>query len=142
MFIIYLIFMEDVDFIEYDRKLIECAKNHRKEKTRAESLFWSIVRNRKIWWYKFRREKVIGEFILDFYCSELLLWVEIDGWYHNETWDYDEERSNRLYDKYGIAVVIFTNDEVEKNLDWVRQFMEEIVKNRERELSNLTPTHS
>jgi very-short-patch-repair endonuclease len=40
--------MEDVDFIEYDRKLIECAKNHRKEKTRAESLFWSIVRNRKI----------------------------------------------------------------------------------------------
>ena len=142
MFIIYLIFMEDVDFIEYDRKLIECAKNHRKEKTRAESLFWSIVRNRKIWWYKFRREKVIGEFILDFYCSELLLWVEIDGWYHNETWDYDEERSNRLYDKYGIAVVRFTNDEVEKNLDWVRQFMEEIVKNRERELSNLTPTLS
>ena len=142
MFIIYLIFMEDVDFIEYDRKLIECAKNHRKEKTRAESLFWSIVRNRKIWWYKFRREKVIGEFILDFYCSELLLWVEIDGWYHNETWDYDEERSNRLYDKYGIAVVIFTNDEVEKNLDWVRQFMEEIVKNRDRELSNLTPTLS
>jgi very-short-patch-repair endonuclease len=79
---------------------------------------------------------------LDFYCSELLLWVEIDGWYHNETWDYDEERSNRLYDKYGIAVVRFTNDEVEKNLDWVRQFMEEIVKNRERELSNLTPTLS
>ena len=142
MFIIYLIFMEDVDFIEYDRKLIECAKNHRKEKTRAESLFWSIVRNRKIWWYKFRREKVIGEFILDFYCSELLLWVEIDGWYHNETWDYDEERSNRLYDKYGIAVVRFTNDEVEKNLNWVRQYMEEIVKNRERELSNLTPTLS
>jgi very-short-patch-repair endonuclease len=82
-------------------------------------LFWWIVRNRKIWWYKFKREKAIWEFILDFYCSELLLWIEIDGWYHNETQDYDEEKSNWLYDNYNIKIVRFTNDEVENNLNWV-----------------------
>ena len=134
--------MESVDFIEYDRRLIKCAKDHRKQQTRAEALFRWIIRNRKIWWYKFKREKAIWEFILDFYCSELLLWIEIDGWYHNETQDYDEERSKWLYDNYNIKIVRFTNDEVEKNTEWVSQYMEDVVKDRENELRNLTPTIS
>ena len=134
--------MESVDFIEYDRRLVKCAKDHRKQQTRAEALFRWIVRNRKIWWYKFKREKAIWEFILDFYCSELLLWIEIDGWYHNETQDYDEERSKWLYDNYNIKIVRFTNDEVEKNTEWVYQYMEELVKDRTNELRNLTPTLS
>ena len=134
--------MENVYFIEYDRRLTKCAKDHRKQQTKAEALFRWIVRNRKIWWYKFKREKAIWEFILDFYCSELLLWIEIDGWYHNETQDYDEERSKWLYYNYNIKIVRFTNDEVEKNTEWVSQYMEDVVKDRENELRDLTPTLS
>jgi len=129
--------MDWVKYFQYDRRLTDCAKDHRKQPTKAESLFWWIVRNRRIWWYKFKREKAIWEFILDFYCSELLLWIEIDGWYHNETQDYDEERSKWLCDNHNIKIVRFTNDEVENNLNWVAEYMEEIVKDREKGLKFL-----
>ena len=85
-------------------------------------------------WYKFKRENSVWSFILDFYCSELLLWIEIDWWYHNDVQDYDENRENRLYDKFWIKVIRFTNNEVEKNLDWVAQYLEDIIKDREKEL--------
>ena len=64
----------------------------------------------------------------------MLLWIEIDGWYHDEFQDYDDERSNRLYDNYGIKVIRFTNDEVENNLEWVAQYLKDIIKDREKEL--------
>ena len=85
-------------------------------------------------WYKFKRENSMWNFILDFYCSELLLWIEIDWWCHNEFQDYDDERSNWLYDNYGIKIVRFTNDEVENNLEWVIQYLEDIIINRRKEL--------
>ncbi len=85
-------------------------------------------------WYKFKRENAVWKFILDFCCSELLLWIEIDWWYHDEFQDYDDERSNRLYDNYGIKVIRLTNDEVEKNLEWVAQYLKDIIKDREKEL--------
>jgi very-short-patch-repair endonuclease len=126
--------MEQIRFNPYEHDLVNFAKSHRKQPTKAESLFWWIVRNKKILWYKFKRENAVWNFILDFYCSELLLWIEIDGWYHDEFQDYDDERSNRLYDNYGIKVIRFTNDEVEKNLEWVAQYLKDIIKDREKEL--------
>jgi very-short-patch-repair endonuclease len=85
-------------------------------------------------WYKFKRENAVWSFILDFYCSELLLGIEIDWWYHDDVQDYDEDRESWLYDKFWIKVVRFTNDEVEKNLNWVAQYLEDIIKDREKEL--------
>ena len=126
--------MEQIRFNPYEHDLIDFAKSHRKQQTRAEYLLWWIVRNKKMLWYKFKRENLIWNFILDFYCSELLLWIEIDWWYHNEVQDYDDERSNWLYDNYGIKIVRFTNDEVEKNLDWMVQCLNEIIKEREKEI--------
>jgi very-short-patch-repair endonuclease len=126
--------MGQIRFNPYKVGLVDFAKSHRKQPTKAESLFWWIVRNKKMLWYKFKRENAVWSFILDFYCSELLLWVEIDGWYHDEVQDYDEDRESRLYDKFWIKVIRFTNEEVEKNLDWVAQCMEDIIKDREKEL--------
>jgi len=126
--------MNQIRFNPYKVGLIDFAKLHRKQPTKAESLFWWIVRNRKMLWYKFKRENSVWSFILDFYCSELLLWIEIDWWYHNDVQDYDENRENRLYDKFWIKVIRFTNNEVEKNLDWVAQYLEDIIKDREKEL--------
>ena len=126
--------MGQIRFNPYKVGLVDFAKSHRKQPTKAESLFWWIVRNKKMLWYKFKRENAVWSFILDFYCSELLLWVEIDWWYHDEVQDYDEDRESRLYDKFWIKVIRFTNDEVEKNLDWVAQYLEDIIKDREKEL--------
>ena len=126
--------MDQIRFNPYEQGLVDFAKSHRKQPTKAESLFWWIIRDRRMLWYKFKRENVIWNFILDFYCSELLLWIEIDGWYHNEFQDYDDERSNRLYDNYNIKIIRFTNDEIENNLEWVAQYLEEVIKDREKEL--------
>ena len=126
--------MNKTRFYPYAAGLVDFAKEHRKQPTKAESLFWWMARNRKILWYKFKREHSIWNFILDFYCSELLLWIEIDWWYHDEFQDYDDERTKRLYDNYEIKIVRFTNDEIEKNIEWVVLYLEDIIKDREKEI--------
>ena len=118
----------------YNWELTELAKDHRKNQTKAEWLFCSVCRNQKILGYKFRREKVFSNFILDFYCAELKLWVEIDWWYHNETWEYDEDRSKILEEQFWIKIIRFTNDEVENNLDGVVSYLEDFIKEREKEI--------
>lgn len=126
--------MSQIRFNPYKAGLIDFAKSHRKQPTKAESLFWSVVRNRKMLWYKFKRENAVWSFILDFYCPELLLWIEIDGWYHDDVQDYDEDRESWLYDKYWIKTVRFTNDDVEKNMEWVILYLEDVIKDRQKEL--------
>lgn len=127
--------MDPDKFLNYNSNLLDYAKENRKQSTTAEWIFWHVVlKNKQFVWYKFRRQKVIWLYILDFYCSKLYLWIEIDGWYHNETQDYDEERSLRLYEKYKIKVVRFTNDDIEKNLQWVIVYLGDVIKDREKEL--------
>jgi very-short-patch-repair endonuclease len=69
-------------------------------------------------WYKFRRQKVVWSFILDFYCPKLLMWIELDGWYHNDRIEYDRFRDAEIY-KSWIRVIRFTNEDIQKNLSWV-----------------------
>lgn len=121
-------------YIPYNTSLTDYAKENRKQSTKQEWIFWNLVLKKKnFFWYKFRRQKVIWSFILDFYCSKLLLWIEIDGWYHNETQDYDEVRDSEI-NKRWIAVIRFTNEDIDRNLEWVVCELEEIIKEREKEL--------
>ena len=124
---------EKIKFIEYNRWYIYYARENRKTSTKVERIFWNIVKNRKLFWYKFRRQKVIWPFILDFYCSELLLWIELDGWYHNETIEYDLCRDAEIYKKW-ILVIRFTNDEIQNNLSCVISQLEKIIKEKLKEL--------
>jgi very-short-patch-repair endonuclease len=65
---------EELPYLEYNRSLVSYAKENRKKPTRTEGIFWNVVlKNKKFYGYKFRRQKVIGSFILDFYCAQLLL---------------------------------------------------------------------
>lgn len=59
-------------------------------------------------------------FIADFYCSKLLLVIEVDGEIHNKQKEYDEERSKVLND-LGIFVMRFSNEQVLNDIDWVRE---------------------
>jgi len=116
-------------FIQYNRAYIDYARENRKKSTKAEHIFWWIVKNRQFLWYKFRRQKGIWPFILDFYCSELLLWIELDGWYHNDTIDYDRHRDSEIYKK-GIFVIRFSNEDIENNLEWVISELKEIIRKK------------
>ena len=117
----------------YNWELTQLAKEHRKNQTKAEWLFWSVCKNKQVLWYKFRREKIFLHYILDFYCAELKLWIEIDWWYHNETWKDDKNREMFMKDKW-IKTIRFTNEEIENNLEWVAQYLKEYIENRKKEL--------
>ena len=122
---------EKINFIEYNRGYIDYAKENRKKSTKVERIFWWMVKNRKFLWYKFRRQKVIWPFILDFYCSELLLWIELDVWYHNNRIDYDRYRDSKISKKW-IRVVRFRNEDIEKNIEWMMDELAGIIKKRRK----------
>jgi very-short-patch-repair endonuclease len=89
------------------------AKTLRRNQTRAERLAWRLLRNRRCLGLKFRRQKVIRGFVVDFYCQELKLVLEIDGSIHEsvERSGYDHHRTV-LFEALGIRVVRLRNQEV------------------------------
>lgn len=76
---------------------------------------WRFLRRNR-YGYKFIRQKPILRFILDFYCSKLLLAVEIDGGSHNKKQNYDLERDSYLQN-LNIKTIRFTNEEVLNNFN-------------------------
>ena len=85
----------------------------RSKQTDAEQLLWGLVRDRRFAGKKFRRQHPIGRYILDFYCHECRLAVELDGGQHNdeETRSRDDRRS-RFLSEQGVRVVRFWNHDV------------------------------
>jgi very-short-patch-repair endonuclease len=92
----------------------------KKEMTEAEKIVWEKLRNRRLNDLKFRRQHPIGKFILDFYCHDLKLAVEIDGNIHEQE-DVKEKDEGRTYmlTEWGITVLRFTNEEVMNKLGFV-----------------------
>lgn len=104
------------------KKCFEFAKRSRNEPTQAEILVWEILKSRKLIGFKFRRQHVFANFILDFYCHEAKLALEIDGGYHQSQPgmpEKDAERDKQLLSK-GIKTLRFTNQEVFNDIEEVR----------------------
>lgn len=119
-----------VVYINYNFNLTKYARENRIFPTRVEWLFWHLLlKEKRFFWYKFRRQKAVWPFILDFYCSQLLLWIELDGWYHNDRIDYDRYRDSEISKKW-ILVIRFKNEDIERNLSWVVNELEEIITTR------------
>ena len=87
------------------------ARAMRHEPTRAEDRIWSWLRNRRCSGFKFRRQTPIGRYIVDFYCAELKLAIELDGSHHQTAWmsDYEGERLHELQE-CGIRVLRIPNE--------------------------------
>ncbi len=94
------------------------AREMRASATDAEALMWSLVRDRRLLGLKFRRQHTVGCYILDFYCDELQLAVELDGGQHQEQVSYDNERTG-WFEKQGIRVLRFWNSDVMMQTDGV-----------------------
>ena len=96
------------------------ARSLRREMTPAEKILWTSLRGRRFDGLKFRRQYPVGEFILDFYCLELLLALEIDGESHLGKEEHDEQRT-KIIEATGIKIVRFWNTEVYDDIDSVRE---------------------
>jgi very-short-patch-repair endonuclease len=108
---------------------IDRAQQLRKISTEAESLLWIRLRNKKLEGLKFRRQHPIGRFIVDFYCHEKRLVVEVDGGIHNEAEikERDEGREDELR-SFGLAILRFTNEEVINNMKMVLEKLKESIQ--------------
>jgi very-short-patch-repair endonuclease len=88
--------------------------------TWQERLLWSILRNRNFLGYKFRRQMIIGNYVVDFVCLEQRLIVELDGRGHLDQREYDESRTASL-ESQGFCVVRFWNAEMEEDINKVME---------------------
>jgi very-short-patch-repair endonuclease len=95
-------------------------RNFRKEPTVAELILWRHIRDRQIGGAKFRRQHSVGPYILDFYCDEFKLCIELDGGGHLDPEQelYDQERTEYLKG-CGIRVTRFWNNDIFNHLDAV-----------------------
>ena len=94
-------------------ELLVFARQLRQRQTDAEQLLWQLLRNRRFLGYKFRRQHPACGYVLDFYCHDAKLAIELDGGGHNADKQrlYDEERT-KILNGAGIRIVRFWNHDV------------------------------
>jgi len=102
----------------YKPKLKEKAKQLRHNSTLAEVLLWQQLRNKQLMGFDFDRQKPIDNYIIDFFCDELKLAIEIDGASHINNDEKDLKRQNKI-EQFSIRFLRFTDLEVKKNLQGV-----------------------
>lgn len=103
--------------IYYNPKLKQLARNLRNDSTLSEVLLWNELKGRKMKGYQFLRQKPIGNFIVDFFCSKLNLIIEIDGASHDteEAYKADKNRQQEL-EKPGLHFLRFDDEEVKYDM--------------------------
>jgi very-short-patch-repair endonuclease len=101
-----------------NRELVKKARVLRSTMTKSEIILWSRLRSRKIDGHKFRRQQPVFEYVVDFYCAELKLIIEVDGDIHSlkEIKDSDFKRDITLKIN-GYKIIRLSNFEIETNLD-------------------------
>ena len=101
-----------------NKELVSNARVLRNNMTKAEIILWSRLREKKINGYKFRRQQPVFDYIVDFYCHELKLIIEVDGEIHSlpEKINYDSKRENILKIN-GFHILRLSNLEIETELD-------------------------
>ena len=109
----------------------ERRKELRNNMPNAEWILWHKLKGKQLNGFKFRRQYGVGSFIIDFYCPEARLAIEIDGNSHFEDGakQYDKRRQHFI-ERFKIKFLRFTNDEVEGHLEDVLDKIINEVKNR------------
>ncbi|WP_299708075.1 endonuclease domain-containing protein [uncultured Pontibacter sp.] len=121
--------MKKNTIIPYREDLKEKARELRKNSTLSEILFWQEVKERKLMGYQFHRQVPMLDFIVDFYCHELQLAIEIDGDSHDYNFDYDTKRQSEL-ERYGVQFLRFDDMEIKKNMQNVLRTLEHWISER------------
>ena len=98
----------------------------------SEALFWLQVKNKKLG-FDFDRQKIIGNYIVDFYCYELGIVVEIDGLSHRDKDEYDKKRDEYL-ESYGLKILHIADRNINQNMNNVIDWLKQELLNRKRQL--------
>ena len=119
-----------MSFLPYNRRLKPIARQLRQNMTRSETLLWQHLKGKQIQGYDFDRQRPIDEYIVDFYCKQLKLAIEIDGASHDgdEAQEQDRYRQERL-EAIGVRFLRFRDEDVRCRLDDVLQAIEAWVLN-------------
>jgi len=112
--------------IPYEPKLKEYARELRNNSTLSEVLFWQKIKG-KVYGVEFHRQVPLLSYIVDFYCHELHLAIEIDGDSHDFKYEYDSRRQGRL-EKEGVIFLRFSDIEVKKEMFSVILKLEQTIK--------------
>ena len=100
--------------------IIAAARQLRQNLTPAEKLLWQALRKRQLQGLKFRVQHPIGSFIVDFYCPQHQVVIELDGAIHEQQVEYDAARTEKL-NHLGYRVIRFHNRKVMSDLEGVLQ---------------------
>ena len=119
--------MEDYKFTGYNSKLKENARELRKNMTPQEKHLWyDFLKNYPI---KFYRQRVIDNYIADFYCSKAKLVIELDGSQHYTEKGLNHDRiRTQILEKYGLTVIRFTNEQINTHFAEVCDYIDKAVK--------------
>ncbi len=109
--------MKKRKIIPYNSKLKEYARELRNNSTEAEIFLWLKLKTKQLYGYDFHRQKPIGNYILDFFCYELMLGIEVDGYSHEliEVYNKDLKKEKKM-NELGISILRFTDNQVKKDM--------------------------
>ena len=112
---------------KHNKKIVPIAKTLRKNMTKEESHLWyDFLRYYPV---KFLRQKVIGRYIVDFYCAKAKIVIELDGSQHYDTDVLAKDNERTIFlNQYGLSVVRIPNNEINKNFQGVCEYIDNIVK--------------
>jgi len=119
------------DYPTYEHNLKALASTLRKNGTLAEVLLWQRLKKRQIEGYRFTRQKPIGRYIVDFFCKELRLVIEVDGSSHEIRGEEERKRQKELERMGLIAIRVSEKDvcyNIESVVEGIRQKVMEIAQ--------------
>jgi len=118
--------------IFYNPKLKEFARQLRNNSTKSEIYLWKHLKGKQMMGYDFHRQKPLDNFIVDFFCQELMLAIELDGFCHqlDEVIEKDEIKEKRL-NKFEVKVLRFQDEEVYNDVENVLREIEAYIKEYE-----------
>ena len=119
--------------LPYNPKLKERASEMRNNSTKGEIKFWCELLRKRQTGYQFYRQKIIGHYIVDFYCAKLKLVIEIDGISHKDKKEYDMHRDDVLK-SFGLKVLRFDDQTVQNYFQIVEKDFKEKLAQRIKEL--------
>jgi len=102
--------------LQYNKNLKQYSRELRKNMTDAEKFLWSMIRSKQLKGYQFYRQKIIGNYIVDFYCSKARLVIELDGGQHYSAIGKDKDKTRDAYlSNLGIRVARFSDRDIFEN---------------------------
>jgi len=121
--------------IHYDPRLKGIARRLRNEAPLAEKLLWQHLKGKQMLDYDFHRQKPLDQYVVDFFCNELMLAIEVDGEQHfsDEQIRRDKARQATL-ERIGIRFLRFTNEDVKRNIQGVLAKIEEWILSNSKKI--------